>query len=165
MWSDWLVFCDWGFQSVYPLMEKDKRLMEASWWERVIEGGSGSCSDGQAMLNKSLIQFSVDGRGCVPSLLFELMPNYSGGNEDNGDLLQKVSSTHCYPQCPQPCNRPLPAHISARDSWTLTGRSGSVSCGVTAPFSWVLVHTSFCLCPLRDCFFSPVYVLVALWWG
>ena len=28
------------------------------------------------------------------------------------------------------------------------GKSGSVSCGVTAPFSWVLMHTSFCLCPL-----------------
>ena len=27
-----------------------------------------------------------------------------------------------------------------RDSWTLTGKSGSVSCGVTAPFSFVLVH-------------------------
>ena len=27
------------------------------------------------------------------------------------------------------------------------GHSGSVSCGVTAPFSWVLVHTKFCLCP------------------
>ena len=26
---------------------------------------------GWAMLNKSLIQFSVDGRGCVPSLLFD----------------------------------------------------------------------------------------------
>ena len=37
-------------------------------------------------------------------------------------------------------------HASARDSQTLTGKSGSVSCGVTAPFSWVLVHTKFCLC-------------------
>ena len=27
---DWLVFCDCGFQSVCPLMEKVKRLMEAS---------------------------------------------------------------------------------------------------------------------------------------
>ena len=27
---DWLVFCDCDFQSVCPLMEKDKRLMEAS---------------------------------------------------------------------------------------------------------------------------------------
>ena len=32
MWSDWLVFCDCGFHSVCPLMEKDKRLMETSWW-------------------------------------------------------------------------------------------------------------------------------------
>ena len=30
MSSDWLVFCDFGFHSVCPLMEKDKRLMEAS---------------------------------------------------------------------------------------------------------------------------------------
>ena len=27
------------------------------------------------MLNKSLIQFSVDGLGCIPSLLFDLRPN------------------------------------------------------------------------------------------
>ena len=38
------------------------------------------------MLSKSLIQFSVEGWGCVPSLLFDLKPNYGGGNEDNGDL-------------------------------------------------------------------------------
>ena len=38
---------------------------------------------GGAMLSKSLIQFSVEGWGCVPSLLFDLMPNYGGGNEDN----------------------------------------------------------------------------------
>ena len=47
MWSDWLVFCDCCFHSVCPLMEKDKRLMEASWWERLTEGETGSCSDGQ----------------------------------------------------------------------------------------------------------------------
>ena len=39
---------------------------------------------GGAVLSKSLIQFSVDGRGFVPSLLFDLRPNYGGGNEDNG---------------------------------------------------------------------------------
>ena len=49
---------------------------------------------------------------------------------------------------PRPCNRPPWTHSSARDSWTLTGKSGSVFCGVTAPFSWVLVHTSF-LCGLQ----------------
>ena len=42
------------------------------------------------MLSKSLIQFSVDGQGCVPSLLFDLRSNCGGGNEDVGDLLQKV---------------------------------------------------------------------------
>ena len=41
---------------------------------------------------------------------------------------------------PQPCRRPLLTHASSRDAWTLIGKSGSVSCGVTAPFSWVLVH-------------------------
>ena len=45
---------------------------------------------GGVMLSKSLIQFSVDGQGCVPSLLLDLRPNYGGGDEDNGDLLQKV---------------------------------------------------------------------------
>ena len=46
MWSDWLVYYDCGFQSVFPLMEKGKRLMEASWWDRLTEGETGSCSDG-----------------------------------------------------------------------------------------------------------------------
>ena len=71
MWSDWLVSCDCGFQSLCPLMEKGNRLMEASWWERLTEGEIGSCSDGRGHVSKSLIQFSVDGWGCVPSLLFQ----------------------------------------------------------------------------------------------
>ena len=37
-----------------------------------------------------------------------------------------------------------------------TGKSGSVSYGVNAPFSWVLMQTRFCLCPARVCFPSPV---------
>ena len=78
-------------------MEKDKRLMEASISLKV-----KLCLVlmGRVMLSKSLIQFSVDGQGCVPSLLFDLRPNYGGGNEDNGDLLQKVLCTHCCIQCP-----------------------------------------------------------------
>ena len=59
---------------------------------------------------------------------------------------------HCYTQCPQPCIRPLLTHTSARDSWTLTSKSGSVSCGVSAPFFWVLLRTKFCLCLTRVCF-------------
>ena len=40
-------FCDCGFPSVCPLMEKDKRLMEASCWERLTEHETESCSDGR----------------------------------------------------------------------------------------------------------------------
>ena len=104
------------------------------------------------MLSKSLIQFSVNEWGCVPSLLFDLRPNYGGGNEDNGDLLQKVLCKHCHTHCPQPCSRPLSTHASTGDSLTVTGKSNSVSCGDTAPFSCLLVHTRFCLCPPRVCF-------------
>ena len=107
------------------------------------------------MLSKSLIQLSVDGQDCVPSLLFDLRPNYGGGNEDNGNLLEKVPFRHCYTQCPQPCSRPSPTHTSAGDSWTLMGKSGSVSCGVTAPFSWVLVHKVLFV-PSKNLFPSPV---------
>ena len=41
---------------------------------------------------------------------------------------------HCCTQRSRPCIRPPPAHTSTTDSWTLTSKSGSVSCGVTAPF-------------------------------
>ena len=46
----WLVFCDCGLHYVYPLMDKDKRLMEASWWETDCGGNwvlfwcAGPCS-------------------------------------------------------------------------------------------------------------------------
>ena len=53
--------------------------------------------------------------------------NYGGGSEDDGDLLQKIPCMHCYTQCPQPCSRPPLTQASAGDSWTLTGKSGSIS--------------------------------------
>ena len=99
-------------------------------------GGNWSFLMGRVMLSKYLILFSVGGWGCVSSLLFDLRPNYGGGHEDNGDLLQKVPCMHCPTQCLWPCSRPLLTHASAGDSWTLTVKFGSVSCGVTAPFSW-----------------------------
>ena len=43
----------------------------------------------------------------------------------------------------------MPTHTYTRDSWTLIGKSGSVSCGITAPFSWVLVHTGF-VCAFQE---------------
>ena len=102
------------------------------------------------MLSKSLIQFSVDGWNCVPSLLLtwvQTMVEVVKIMRIN--LLQKIPYTYCYTHCPKSCSKAPPTHTSTRDSWTLMGKSGSASCGVTAPFSWVLVHTSFCICPPR----------------
>ena len=53
------------------------------------------------MLSKTLIQLFVDGRSCVPSLLFDLRPNDGGGDEDNGDLLQGPVHT-LLPSVPDP---------------------------------------------------------------
>ena len=107
---------------------------------------------GGAMFSKSSIQFSVDGLGCVSSLLFDLRPNYGGGNEDNGDLLQKVPCKHSCTQCPQTLQQATADLCLPRGSWTLTGQPGSVFVGITVPFFWVLVCTSFCLCAPRVCF-------------
>ena len=63
-----------------------------------------------------------------------------------------IPCMYCNTQFPQPCSRPPPTHASTGDSWTLTGKSGSVFCVVTDPFSWVLVCTRFCLHPTRVCF-------------
>ena len=38
------------------------------------------------LLSKSFNQFSVEGWGCVPSLLFDLRFNYGRSNEDYGVL-------------------------------------------------------------------------------
>ena len=54
---------------------------------------------------------------------------------------------------------PLVTHTFTGDLPTLAGRSGSVSCGVTAPILWVFVHAKFCLCPPK---LEPLFPLV-LW--
>ena len=154
MWSDWLVFCDFGF------------ILFAFWWRRIrglwklpdqrgwLRGKPALVLMSRAMLSKPLIQFSIDGCGCVPSILFDLGPVYGGGNEDNSNLLQKVPCKHGCTQCPQSCSQSPWTHTG--DSWTFTHKSVSVSCGVTVPFSWVLVHTRFCLYPRRVYFPTPV---------
>ena len=89
-------------------------------------GENGSCFNGEARLTKSLIQFSVDGRGCVPSLLFDLRPNYGGDNEDTSDLLQKVPSRHCLTQCPDPAaghRLPMPLPETPGHSQASLGQS------------------------------------------
>ena len=114
---------------------------------------------GKTLLVFALLHSAFQGQIC---LVLKVFPSYGVGNEDNGNLLQKIPYMYCYIQCPQPWSRPPQTHTSletvghSRASLTL----GSVSCGVTAPFSWVLVYTKFCLCPLRVCF--PV--LCKFWW-
>ena len=98
------------------------------------------------MLRKCLIQFSVDGWGCVPSLLFDLRPTYGGRNEDDGDLLQRSHActvTLSAPNSAAGHHQPTPPLETPGHSWRNLVQS---LLGVTAPFSWVLVHTRFCLC-------------------
>ena len=79
--------------------------------------------------------------------------------ELKGNLLQKELCRHCCIQCPWHCSRPLSTHASTGDSWTFIDNSGSVSCGDTAPFSWPLECTRFCLCPPSVCIPNSVQVL------
>ena len=144
MWSVWLVFCDCSFHSVGLLMDKDKKLMEADGrdWLR---GKLGLVLMGEAMLHTSLIQFSVDGQGCFPSLfqtMVEVMKIMVTSFRTSHELLRWV---------PTHGSRPTPNHAFAGDSWTLTGKSRSVSFDITAPFSWVLVHTTV-VCPSKSWF-------------
>ena len=59
------------------------------------------------MLSKSLTQFSVDGRGCVSSLLFDLRPNYGGGGEDNAASFRRSHDALLH-SVPLPCSPPPP---------------------------------------------------------
>ena len=107
--------------------------MEASWWESLTEGENGSCSDGQG---HALIPFSVHGQGCVPSLLFDL--KHGGGDEDDGDLFQKIPCTHCCNSVP-PTLQQATADPCLR--WRLLDTHGQV---------WVSLlwgHCSFLLGP------------------
>ena len=63
------------------------------------------------MLSKSLIQFSVNGQGCFPSLFFDLIPNCGGGNEDNRTSFQRSHSHTAAFSAPNPAaghGRPTP---------------------------------------------------------
>ena len=56
-------------------------------------------------------------------------------------MMISFKRSHAIPSAPLPCSRTPLTHTSTGDSYTLIGKSGSVSCGVTAPFCWGLsVH-------------------------
>ena len=108
----------------------------------------------RAMLSKSLIQFSVDGWNCVPSLLFDLRPNYGGGNEDNGNLIQRSHAHSGTLSVPNPTaghRRPTPlpetpGHSQTSLSQTLVGSL------LLSPGSWC---TQGSVCTLQESV-SPV---------
>ena len=102
---------------------------------------------GGAMLSKSLIQFSVDGWGRVPSLLFHLRPNCSGSHEEDGDL-PKVPCMHSCTQSPDPAaghNQPTLMLETPGHSWASLGQSlvGSLP---LSPRSW---HAQGFVCALQ----------------
>ena len=66
-------------------------------------------------------------------------------------------------QCPWVLDRPLSTHASTRDFWTLTDKCGLVSCGVTAPFSWILVCTGF-VCALQESLESLLCSIMTFYW-
>ena len=112
MWSIWLVFCDCGFPLVCPLRDKDKRLMEASWWETLTAGKLGLVLMDGAMFSKSLIQFSVDGWGCVLSQLrsWHLVPSLHG-NSGNSVRLYFWGLQNHWRWWLQPWNYTLPTKV------------------------------------------------------
>ena len=46
MWAVWSGFCDCAFHDVSSMVDKDKRLMKVSQWERVNVEETGTCTDG-----------------------------------------------------------------------------------------------------------------------
>ena len=143
--------------------------LSALWWRRIkglwklhngrdwLRGTLGFVLMGGVMLSKSLIQFSVDGWFCVPSLLFDLRANYGGEvmkimvTSFKRSLACTTTLSALNPRAGYCQPTPLPE--APGHSWASLSQS---LCGVTSPFSWVLVHTRFCLCPPRVCFPSPV---------
>ena len=94
------------------------------------------------MLSKSLIQFSIDGWSCVPSLLFTWGQTMV---EVMKIVVTSLKISHaCTATLSAPtCSRPPGTHAPTRDSWIPTGKSRTVSVGalLLSPGSWC---TRFC---------------------
>ena len=111
MWSAWLVFCDCAY-SICSLRDKDKRLIEASWWERLTVGETGSCSDGQGLLSKSLIQFLMMGGAVFPPCCLTwgqtmveamkiMMTSFKRSHAGTATLsAPSLAADHCWPTPP-----------------------------------------------------------------
>ena len=107
----WLSFIEWDKAVVHVISLLSFlwlwfSFLSALWWMRIrglwkfpdrkdwLWVELGLALVGKAMLNKSLIQFSADGWGCVPSLEFGLRSNHG---RSKGNLLQKDLCQHVSP--------------------------------------------------------------------
>ena len=107
-------------------MDMDKRLWKLPDGKDPLRRKLGLALMGGDMLSKILIQFSVDGSGCIPSLLFDLRPNYDGGNEDNFNLLQKSHAPTAVLSASNPTAghyRSTPLPETPGHSWASLGQS------------------------------------------
>ena len=123
-------------------------------------GNPGLVLMGGAMLSKFLIQFSVHGWGCVPSFLFNLGPNYGGGNEDNGNLLQKSQACTATLSAPKPAagyRQPTPLLETLGHSQASLGQS-LVGSPLLSPGCW---YTQGSVCALQE---SDSPLLCKFWW-
>ena len=115
------------------------KLPEGIDWLRAI---LGLLLMGGAMLSKSFTHFSVDEWSYVPSLLFTC------GQTMAKVMKMMMTSLRRYHACTAMVHTPNPAAVTTnpRLCWRLLDAHRRVSCGVTVPFSWALVHKVL-LCP------------------
>ena len=99
--------------------------------------------------------FLLMGGGLCSLPVIYLGPNYGRGNEDNGDLLQKVPCMYC--SNPAACHcQPIPLLETPGHSQASLVQSREV----TDPFSWVW-HPQVSFCALQE---SVSPVLCKFWW-
>ena len=146
VWTFFGIVFLWDWNENWPFPGRD-------WWW----GKLGLSMAGWALLSEALIQLSADGWGCTPLQLFALRwPSPGIYRLVNGELQEGLCQggpswlDADAASAPIPVGEPLPALAPSGDPPTLAGSFGSVACGVTAPFLWVLVHTGFWLC-LQKC--------------
>ena len=154
MWLDWLVFCDSCFQSVCPLMEKNKRLLKLSDGRDWLRGKLGFVLMGKAMLSKPLIQFSVEGWGCVPSCYLIWGQTMVEVMKIIMTSFKRSHASTVTLSAPNPVaghSWPTPLLETPGHSQAGLGQS-PVGSLLLSPGSWC---TSFCLCP-PSLFPSPV---------
>ena len=117
---------------------------------------------GRATLSKFLIQFSVDGQGCVPTLFSDLRQNSGGGNEKI--VVTYFKRSHA---CPATLSVPDPA---AGQHQTMpppvTPGHLQASLGQSLVWSLLLSPGSWCapgfVCALQE---SVSLVLCKFWWN